>query len=274
MINKQFQGMSVLVTGGTRGLGKAIGTEFARHGASVILTHRWGSVDENELIAEFREQNLQAPHIIECDVSDLEATRALMTLIKEQVGGLDVFISNVAFSKVINDLQDLKQNSLNISLGYSAWPLVEYIKMTKDVIGQFPRYAIAISNDGAEVCHDGYDLAGVSKAVLETLCRYLALRLKKHGVRVNALRSGFLDTASSRATFGEKGIRSLADRAEGFIHKPEDVARVCLALCSGLMDAVTGQVIVVDEGWSLVSPLAYLTGRGLPGSFPDGEEES
>ena len=50
----------------------------------------------------------------------------------------------------------------------------------------------------------------------------------------------------------------------GLFIDPLGVARVCVALCSGLFDAVTGQVIVVDEGWSLVSPMAFLTGRGLP----------
>ena len=50
--------------------------------------------------------------------------------------------------------------------------------------------------------------------------------------------------------------------------EPRVIAQSCVALCSGLMDAVTGQVIIVDEGWSLVSPIAYLTGVGWPAAFP------
>jgi enoyl-[acyl-carrier-protein] reductase (NADH) len=109
---------------------------------------------------------------------------------------------------------------------------------------------------------------GVCKASLETLCRYLALRLKRHGVRVNAVRPGLLDTASARATFGEDVIESVAKEMGELFLNPSSVAKVCVALCSGLLDAVTGQVIVADEGWSLVSPITYITRHGSPGSFP------
>jgi len=267
-----LQSKSVLVTGGTRGLGKAIGLEFARAGATVFLTHRWGSVDEHELIAEFRAESLAAPHVVECDASDAEANRTLMATIKEHVGVLDVVVSNVAFAKVVRDIGDLKRSALELSVGYSAWPLVDLVQATQEVIGQFPRYVIGISSDGIEVCHDAYDLAGASKAALVTLCRYLALRLKRHGVRVNVIRSWFLDTVSFRATFGDAVADAVKERVGGMFLDPRGVARACLALCSGLMDAVTGQVIVVDEGWSLVSSLAYITGHGLPGEFPNSTE--
>ena len=268
-----LQGKSVLITGGTRGLGKAIGFEFARAGAVVFLTYRWGSVSINDLVDEFQAAGLAAPYVVECDASDTEATAELMTLIKEKTGRLDCIVSNVAFSKVIHELSDLKRSTLELSLGYSAWPLIELIQAAQIAFGRFPKYVIGISSDGGEVCHDGYDAAGISKAVLETLCRYLALRLKAQGVRVNAVRPGFFDTASSRATFGDDVIEAAQKQARGIFLEPSSVGQVCLALCSGLMDAVTGQVIVVDEGWSLVSPLAYLTGRGLPGEFPLSTED-
>jgi NAD(P)-dependent dehydrogenase (short-subunit alcohol dehydrogenase family) len=268
MIPTRLRDSCVLVTGGTRGLGKAIGLEFARAGAKVYLTHRWGSVDEEELVAEFRQEDLPAPRIVESDVADGDATRELMGIIKEEAGRVDVIVSNVAFSKVVKEITDLKRSTLDLSLQYSAWPVVDLIHAAHEVTGEYPRYVLGISSDGGEICHDGYDFAGVSKAVLETLCRYLALRLKRHGVRVNAVRPGFLDTASFRATFDDETADALKERVEGLFLDPGGVAQACVALCSGLMDAVTGQVIVVDEGWSLVSPLAYLTGRGLPGGFP------
>ncbi len=258
---------NVVVTGGTRGLGKAIGLEFARAGAQVFLTHRWDSADQAQLRAEFRAQGYLEPYIVESDAGDADATRALMSFVRDHTGSLDVIVSNVAFSKIVHDLDDLKKNALDLSLSYSAWPLVELVKAARDVFGDFPRYVIAISSDGADVCHEGYDLAGVSKAVLETLCRYLALRLKPHGVRVNAIRPGFLDTQSSRATFGDDTVDIAEKQVNGLFIDPSSVARVCVALCSGLMDAVTGQVLVADEGWSLVSPISYLTGRGVAGEL-------
>lgn len=262
-------GRTALVTGGTRGLGKAIGLELARAGAAVFLTHRWGSVSEAEVAAEFAAAGVPAPHVVESDVSDRAAVRDLMATIKQRAGRLDAVVSNVAFAKIVKDLSDLKKTSLDLSLAYSAWPLVDHIQAAREVLGRYPRYVIAISSDGPEVCHAGYDLAGASKAVLETLCRYLAVRLRPEGVRVNAVRPGLLDTASSRATAGDAAIEAVKARAPGAVQDPRGVARACVALCSGLMDSVTGQVLVVDEGWSLVDPLALLAGGGLPGPFPD-----
>lgn len=263
-----LQGAVVLVTGGTRGLGKALGLEFSRAGARVYLTHRWGSVDEEELAAEFQALGLPVPRIVEADAGDPEATRELMAVLKAEVGRLDVVISNVAFAKVVHDLADLRRNAFELSLRYSTWPVVDLVQAAHDILGGYPRYVVGISSGGGEVCFDGYDLAGAAKAALEALCRYLAFRLKRHGVRVNVIRPGLLDTESARATFGDEVLEAIQDRLGGFLLDPRRVAQACVALCSGWMDAVTGQVLVVDEGWSLVSPVAYVTGRGLPGDFP------
>lgn len=258
MIQVNLKGKAVLVTGGTRGLGKAIGMEFSRAGASVLLTHRWGSADEPQLLEEFRAEGLHPARVQECDVSDPSQTRELMKSLKAAGEPLEVVVNNVSFAKVVHELGELKKNSLDLSLAYSAWPIVDALQASHEVLGRYPRYVLGISSDGAEVCHEGYEMAGISKAVMETLCRYLALRLKPEGVRINAVRPGFLDTASSRATFGDEVVDRAREKMEGLFLNPRVVAQACVALCSGLMDAVTGQVITVDEGWSLVSPLKFL----------------
>jgi NAD(P)-dependent dehydrogenase (short-subunit alcohol dehydrogenase family) len=271
VIVQALEGATVVVTGGTRGLGKAVGVEFARAGATVFLTHRWGSVREEDLRGEFAGAGLPEPFVLESDASDPGAARELMRAVQGRTGRLDVLVSNVAFAKVVHELSDLKKSSLDLSLGYSAWPIVEHVQASREVLGRFPRYVLGISSDGPVVCHPGYDLAGASKAVLETLVRYLALRLRPEGVRVNAVRPGLLDTASSRATAGDAAIDAVKQRAPGLVLDPRGVARACVALCSGLMDSVTGQVLVVDEGWSLADPLSFLTGAPLPPPFPDSE---
>lgn len=269
MIMPDFAGRAALVTGGTRGLGKAIAMEFARANATVFVTHRWGSVDETELAGEFDAAGLPPPVVIEADASDHAATRALMAHIKSQSGQLHAVVSNVSFAKVVNGIDDLKRSSMDLSLGYSTWPVVDLVRSAHAAFGSYPRYVIAMSSDGGEVCHDSYDLAGVTKAALETLCRYLAVRLKPHGVRVNVVRAGYIDTPSARAIIGDDVVSSVKEHVDDLMMDPSGVGRACVALSSGLLDSVTGQVLPVDEGMSLLGPSAFLLGRRERFEFPD-----
>ena len=271
MITIDFQGDGAIVTGGTRGLGKAIGLEFSKAGAGVTLTHRWGTVEDEALREEFRSENLPDPHIVESDASDPAAARALMREVRRRTPRLSAIISNVAFARPVTGMEDLKRGSLELSLRYSAWPILDLLQAARETFGTYPRYAVAVSTDGGEVCHPGYDMAGVAKAALEALCRYLALRLRPEGVRVNVLRPGFVDTASARAMFGDEVLETPLPRREDLMIDPRAVGRACVALCSGWMDSVSGQVIGVDEAASLISPITYLTGQGWPGPLGRGD---
>lgn len=264
-------GRSVIVTGGTRGLGRALGIEFSRAGATVFLTHRWNSVDETELRGAFEDCGLSPPRIIESDVSDPKAARELMEEVGRHPARLAAVISGVAFAQTVDRIENLDRRSLELSLRYSTWPVLELVHAARETLGYYPRYVLAISSDGGTVCHPGYDMVGIAKAALETLCRYLAMRLRHEGVRVNAVRSGPLDTAGTRATFGDSVLESETVRKQGLVLDPQSVASACVALCSGLMDSITGQVITVDEGVSLLSPVVYLTDTGWPGPLPTAE---
>jgi NAD(P)-dependent dehydrogenase (short-subunit alcohol dehydrogenase family) len=197
---------------------------------------------------------------VEADASDPEATRALMTQVAEVGHPLHAVISNVAMAKLVHGIDDLKRRSLELSIGYSAWPVVDLVQAAHEVLGAYPRYVVAVSSDADRWCHPGYDLVGASKAVLESLCRYLAVRLQDEGVRVNAIAPGLVDSALLADTFGEALVGEL--RARGMMLDPARVARVCVALASGWMDAVNGQTLIVDEGWSRVSPLTLLAPEG------------
>lgn len=267
MIPIDLTGAAVLVTGGTRGLGRAIGKEFARTGATVWLTHRWGSADERALTEAFVAEDLRPPVIVESDASDPDATRDLMARIAAGGQPLHTVVSNVAFAKLVGGLDDLKKNALDLSVGYSAWPVVDLVQAARTALGAPPRYVVGVSSDADRWVHPGYDLVGASKAVLESLCRYLAVRLKPEGVRVNAIAPGLIDSELLEDTFGASVVADL--RARGMMIDPARVARVCVALASGLMDSVTGQTLVADEGWSRVSPLALLTGSVGPWTFPE-----
>ncbi|MBA3544866.1 MAG: SDR family oxidoreductase [Nannocystis sp.] len=257
-----FTGKAVLITGGTRGIGLACGLAFARQGARAILTHRWGSADEDELLAMFRATGGPAPMIVEADVSRDEDTRALLERIKAEHDAIDVFISNVCV--VVRGEGPLQhtRRALYKSLEYSSWPFVGYLHAIHGAFGRYPSYAVAMSSDGPDTHYPAYDYVAVAKAVLETFVRYMNTHLYKDGCRVNALRTRQVMTESYKAMFGEQQV-ALAQRFADFACSLDEVADTTLALCSGMFDAMGGQVVTLDRGAAFVDNIATLGPRLL-----------
>ena len=250
MVTLDLSGRNALITGGTQGIGKASALELARAGASVFLTYKWGSADEDELIAEFEAAGASVPTLIEADVSRDEDTDGLLAALSDEAKSVDIFISNVGFAPQINKLEDYVKRSFFKTLEYSSWPLIEYTKKIKQVFGNYPQKVIGISSDGPDHYYRGYDFVSASKALLEHFSRYLAAHLLPLGCSCNVIRFGTVRTPSFNAIFGEEFFEFA--RKEGFSEdlflSPEQCGKSVLALCSGLLDAVNGQIITVDHG--------------------------
>lgn len=249
----QLRGKSVLVTGGTKGIGLATGLAFGRQGAHVYLTHRWGSADEGAIAARFAEAGAPAPKILEADASQDEDTETLMNEIKKDHDHLEVLISNVSFAHISQHHGDLSKKGLKRSLNYSSWPFISYLQVAKQVFGKFPRYSVGMSSRGPEYFLPGYDFVAASKAVMETFARYLTADLAAQDggddCRINVLRANPVDTESLEATFGPEFV-PFCKKYYGpeFFVTPEQVADAALGLCSGMMDGVKGQILLLDNG--------------------------
>jgi len=248
MIN-DYRSKAVLVTGGTKGIGLATGLAFGREGAHVFLTHRWGSADEGEVKELFAEAGAPEPLILEADASIDEDTVRLMERIREEHGSLEVLVSNVCVVQIGKGLESWSKRALFKSLGYSSWPLVAYLQQAKKTFGQYPRYVVGTSSDGPDVFYEGYEYVAISKAVMETFCRYLTKHLEGEDVRINMVRTRNVITESALAVHGED-YPEFVRKYGGDSHfiTSEQVGDAILALCSGLLDAMAGQILNVDKG--------------------------
>ena len=246
-----FRDKAVLVTGGTRGLGLACALAFARRGAQLTLTHKWGSADEDAIRARFTEIGALPPDIVCADVANDDDTRTVLTRIRARHERLDALVSNVAFAALVRSVDDYSRRGLATSIDYSAWPVASYTLLARELFAAAPRYVVAMSSEGVDSLHVNYDFVAASKAVLKSLCRYLHYRLREEGCRINVVRTRFVRSESLDATFGARFTPFVQEIAPDLFSSPEEVAEGVFGVCSGLMDGLGGQVIQIDRGASL-----------------------
>jgi enoyl-[acyl-carrier-protein] reductase (NADH) len=253
-----FRGTTALITGGTMGIGLETALDLAGRGARCALTYKWGTADEDEVYRRFADNGASKPLIIRADVGNADDTGLLMYELRKNWERVDIFVSNVSVALVVKDLKDYSFKALSKAIECSAWPMFAYTSQIRESFGRYPRYVVAMSSTGADSYAKGYDFVASSKAVIETLCRYMSYQLYDEDIRINVVRSRGVRTMSFRDTFGDfEAFARRFVREEHYIDAKE-VSNCVVALCSGLLDGMRGQVITVDRGTAFFDNLMRL----------------
>jgi enoyl-[acyl-carrier protein] reductase III len=238
---------AALVTGGTRGIGKAIALRLAREGAARIALGYF----RNDRAAEEAAEEIRAagaePVLVRGNVS---AERTLAEF--ADAGPYRAVVHNAA-TGVIRSALETEDKHWDWTLNANARALLSLTRAVAPSMEQGSSI-IGISSLGSQRVLENYILVGTSKAALESVVRYLAVELAPRDIRVNAVSAGVVDTgALDYFPNRDAMLRSVERTPAGRLVQPDDVAAAVAFLCSDDAAMVRGQTLIVDGGFSLLA---------------------
>ena len=241
-----FDGKSVLVTGGSRGIGREIALRFAEEGAAkVAIGYLRNDRAAEETAEELRTRGAE-PVLVRGNVASERVAREVAEL-----GPLDVLVHNAA-TGVIRPALETEDKHWDWTLTANARALLSLTRATAPSMPEGSSI-VAISSLGAQRVLENYVLVGTSKAALEAVVRYLGVELAPGGIRVNAVSGGVVETGALEH-FPNRQEMLTAGRERtpaGRMVEASDIADAVLFLASPRASMIVGQTLVVDGGFSL-----------------------
>lgn len=246
-----FSGKRALVTGGTRGIGAAVARHLARGGAELVLGFRSDEESARATARRIADEGHPEPMLVAANLVHPEGTRHLVECATAN-GPLDILVHAAALGS-FKPAMEVRANQWDLTSSIAA---KAFLLLAQAAVPHMPQGGrlVALSSLGSTRVLREYGALGPSKAALEALVRQLAVELGPHGILVNAVSAGLVDTPSVRLHphYGELEARAAAASPLGRIGAPEDVARVVVFLAGPLSGWITGQTILVDGGASLI----------------------
>ena len=254
-------GKQALVTGGSRGIGRGIALKLAEKGVKVAINYRQDKAAANDTLAKVRERGSDGL-IIQADVSHPEDIHRMFNEVQAAFGSLDIFVSS-ALGEIFAYYRpplDLTPEQWDQAVDSQAKAFLVGVQKAAQLMGKGGRVvAITYRPGGLTASWQPYIAQGSAKAALESLVRYFAVALASRGITVNAISPGVTEDSVLNALPPDvqAGIRAWhlgGWTPMGRLATPADIGNAVALLCSEEAGWITGQVIAVDGGASLMNP--------------------
>lgn len=242
--------MVALVTGASRGIGRACALKLAEDGYDIAVNYNSNETKAAEVVAEIEKLGRKAA-AFKADTADLKAVQGMFRDIQKEFGQLDVLVNNAgvvddAYLLMINEESLSRSLDINIK-GYFHCAQQAALKMMSKKHGKI----INISSVSSILAVEGQGVYSATKGAVNSMTATLAKELAPRGITVNAVAPGFIETEMIDAIPEDKKEAYIKAIPMGHFGTAGDVANVVSSLCSEAFDYVTGQVVVLDGGLSL-----------------------
>jgi enoyl-[acyl-carrier protein] reductase III len=247
-------GKTALVTGGSRGIGRACALRLAEAGADIVINYVTSQAAADE-VAELIQARGRNVAVIKADVSERDDVESMMEFVDEQFGKLDILVSNAATGG-FRPMLAITQRNFEATMKTNVMALIHLVQASVRLFarGEGRSKVVAISSHGSHMALPMYGAVGGSKAALESFIRHFALELGDKEINLNIVKAGLVETDSTRRIpyadqlFASRGMRSMT--GDRFL-TTDDVANAVLFLASPLSDMVQGETLTIDGGMAV-----------------------
>jgi len=249
----KLRGKRALVTGSSRGIGRAIALSLADFKVDVAINYLRNRTRAEETAHEIEARGVRAL-VLKGNVAKPDHVEDLFSLIGESWGGLDVVVSNAA-SGVLKPARELTLHHFDWSMHINAAALLPITQQFLKMDSASEKALVAVSSLGALRAIPNYTAVGASKAALESMVRHLAAEFAPEGLRINAVSAGTVDTDALLHFPNREELlgRALERTPAGRLVHPQDVANVAIFLCTEYASMIHGQTLIVDGGYSILA---------------------
>jgi enoyl-[acyl-carrier protein] reductase III len=243
-----------LVTGGSRGIGRAIALELASRGADIVVNYVRHRQAAEETCAEVERQGVRA-YPVKANVGDKDRLDEMFDLVEGEFGRLDILVGNAA-SGVQKPVTEVLPKDWEWTVGINAQSILWGAQLAVPLMERngWGRI-VTLTSFGSTRVYPDYAVVGISKAAIEALTRYLAVELAARNIIVNAVSPGVVETEALNYFPHKDQIinHSRTRTPAGRLVEPEDVAKLVAFLCSDDARMIVGQTITIDGGYSVLA---------------------